>query len=659
MTAEIGQYSLILAFLIALVQTAACLLGAALRDRALMALGRTASLLQLAFVAGAFGALAVCYLNNDFSVALVAEHSNSTQPLIYRLAATWGSHEGSMVLWVLILSVYSAALAIFGTRLRESLQARVLGVQALIASAFLGFSLFTSNPFMRADPAPVDGSELNPLLQDPGLVFHPPILYLGYVGFSMAFAFGIAALIEGRVDAGWARWIRPWVLASWICLTIGIMGGSVWAYYTLGWGGWWFWDPVENASLMPWLMGTALLHSTLALERRGALVSWTILLAILTFSMSLIGTFLVRSGVLTSVHAFAVDPQRGVYILGIIGGVTGTALGLFALRFPAMKSGAMFKLLSREAGITINNVFLLGLTAIVFLGTFWPIFVELTSKDRISVGPPYYHALFVPIAAILLLLVSFGPMLNWKRSDGWDVLWRLRWPISIACATFVFAAIVFGIANVVAACGFALGVFLILGALAVLASRWRVGRERKTDFVRIVLATPLPVWGMVLAHAGLGVLTIGITAMSTFQTNKVLQMTPGQAIDLAGYRVTLDSIASVQGPNYQADRAFFSVESTFGSRELVSERRLYPASQTPMTKAGIGVSLFGNTYISVGDRGNDGSITVRMWDHPFVDWIWAGGVLMALGGMISLADRRVRVGAAKRAEVPAAAAATP
>ena len=657
MAAEVGQYSLILAFLIALVQTAACLIGAARRDRALMALGRTASLLQLAFVGAAFGSLAISYLNNDFSVALVAEHSNSTQPFIYRLGATWGSHEGSMLLWVLILSVYSAALALFGTRLRESLQARVLGVQAFIASAFLGFSLFTSNPFTRIDPPPLEGSELNPLLQDPGLVFHPPILYLGYVGFSMAFAFGIAALIEGRVDAGWARWIRPWVLASWICLTIGIAGGSVWAYYTLGWGGWWFWDPVENASLMPWLMGTALLHSTLALERRGALVSWTILLAILTFSMSLIGTFLVRSGVLTSVHAFAVDPQRGIYILAIIAAFTGTALGLFALRFPAMKSGAMFKLLSREAGITINNVFLLALTSVVFLGTFYPIFIELTSPDRISIGPPYYQIRFVPVAVILLLLVSFGPMLNWKRSDARDVLWRLRWPIALACAVLVLGAIVFGAANVAAAGGIALGVFLILGALAVLAQRWRIGRDRKADFARLVFTTPLPVWGLVLAHAGLGVTTIGITAMSAFQTNKVLQMTPGQAVDLAGDRITLDSIASVQGPKYQADRAFFSVESTFGTRELVSERRFFPASQTPMTKAGIGVGLFGNTYISVADRANDGSITVRMWDHPFVDWIWAGAGLMALGGMISLSDRRVRVGAAKRAEVPAGAVA--
>jgi len=655
MTAEIGQYSLILAFLIALVETVACLVGAARRDVALMALGRTAALLQLVFVGGAFAALAVCYLNNDFSVALVQQHSNTTQPLVYRFAATWGSHEGSMLLWVLILSLYSAALALFGGRLRETLQSRVLGVQSFVASAFLGFSLFTSNPFLRLNPAPPEGSELNPLLQDPGLVFHPPVLYLGYVGFSMAFAFAIAALIEGRVDAGWARWIRPWVLASWIFLTIGVAAGSVWAYYTLGWGGWWFWDPVENASLMPWLMGTALLHSSLVLERRGALVSWTILLAILTFSMSLIGTFLVRSGVLTSVHAFAVDPQRGIYILAIIGVLTGSALALYAWRIPAMKSGAMFQALSREGAITLNNVFLLAATATVFLGTFYPIFVDLASGQRISVGPPYYNLVFLKIAVPLLLLVSFGPMLNWKRSSASEVLRRLRWPIVVSASLLVFCTIIFGIGKVAAAGGVALGVFLILGAFAVLAARWRLGPARRSDIGRLIWSTPLPVWGLVLAHAGLGATTIGITGVTAFQTNKVLEMTPGVTVDLAGERVTLDSIATVQGPNYQADRAFFNVESFWGSRELVSERRLYPASGTQMTKAGIGTGILGNTYISVGDRGANGTIVVRMWDHPFVDWIWAGAALMALGGMISLADRRVRVGAAQRAGIPAEA----
>jgi cytochrome c-type biogenesis protein CcmF len=642
-TAEIGQFSLILAFLLALVQTVACFIGAARSDPALMALGRTAALVQLLFVLLAFGSLATGYVTNDFSIALVAEHSNSTQPLVYRFGATWGSHEGSMLLWVLILSLYSGALAVFGRTLRETLQSRVLGVQAVIASAFLGFSLFTSNPFARLDPAPADGNELNPLLQDPGLVFHPPVLYLGYVGFSMAFAFAIAALIEGRVDTGWARWIRPWALTSWIFLTIGVTAGSVWAYYTLGWGGWWFWDPVENASLMPWIIGTALVHSCLVLEKRGALVSWTILLAILTFSLSLIGTFLVRSGVLTSVHAFAVDPTRGIYILGIIGGATGSALALYAWRVPAMKSGAAFAPFSREGAIVLNNLLLVGLVSAVFLGTFYPIVVDLLEGQRISVGPPYYRIVFGPIAAVLLALVSFGPMLNWRRSSLKDVLARLRWPLIATAAAFVGAIAVVSFGQVLAAGGLALGVFLITGALAILAQRWRIGQERRTELSRLIAGTPLPIWGLVFAHLGLGVTTIGITGVSAFQDSKVLAMVPGQSVLLANYRVTLERLAEVAGPNYQADKASFRIESAFGQRELVSERRLFPASQTTTTLAGIGVGVLGNTYISVGDRTGTGAIVVRMWDHPLVDWIWAGAFFMALGGAISLADRRVRL----------------
>jgi cytochrome c-type biogenesis protein CcmF len=471
----------------------------------------------------------------------------------------------------------------------------------------------------------------------------------------MAFSFAIAALIEGRVDAGWARWIRPWVLGSWIFLTIGIAAGSWWAYYTLGWGGWWFWDPVENASFMPWLMGTALLHSSLVLERRGALVSWTILLAILTFSLSLVGTFLVRSGVITSVHAFAVDPLRGKYILAIIAGATVSAFSLFAWRVPSMRSGAMFQALSREGAITLNNLFLIVLTATVFVGTFYAVLVQ--GGEGISVGAPYYRITFIPLAIPLLLLVSFGPMLNWKRSDAGEVIWRLRWAIVAALFLLGVGTAILGLANIGAMAGIALGLFLIFGAFAVLAARWRIGKDSRTSFAQRVWSTPLPVWGLAFAHAGLGITTIGITAVTAFQTNLVVQMIPGQAVDLAGDRVTLDSIAAVQGPNYQADRAFFNVQSSFGTRELVSERRFYPVSQTPMTKAGIGIGLFGNTYISVGDRANDGSIVVRMWDHPFVDWIWAGAVFMAFGGMISLSDRRVRVGAARKAENLAGAAA--
>src|SRR5471030_833897 len=432
MTAEIGRFALVMALMLALAQAASLLLGAWRIDPVLMAIGRNAALLQAAFVTIAFLSLAAGYVGNDFSIALVAAHSNSAQPLIYRFGAAWGSHEGSMLLWVLILAVYGGAVALFGRSLRETLQARVLAVQGMIGAAFLGFLLFTSNPFTRLNPAPLDGAELNPVLQDPGLVFHPPVLYLGYVGFSIAFSFAIAALIEGRVDAGWARWVRPWVLASWTFLTVGIAAGSLWAYYSLGWGGWWFWDPVENASFMPWLLGTALLHSSLVLERRGALISWTILLAILTFSLSLVGTFLVRSGVLTSVHAFALDASRGVYILGIIAAATGSALTLFAVRARAMRTGAMFAPLSREGGIAVNNLFLMAATATVFLGTFYPVFVEIAGGKSILVGRPYYELTFVPVALPLLLLVSLGPRLNWKRNQAREVLMRLRGPIGLA-----------------------------------------------------------------------------------------------------------------------------------------------------------------------------------------------------------------------------------
>ena len=605
------------------------------------------------FVGLAFASLAAGFVGKDFSIALVAQHSNAAQPAIYRFAATWGSHEGSMLLWVLILALQGGAVALFGGRLRETLQARVLGVQGIIGVAFLGFSLFTSNPFLRLFPAPSDGTELNPLLQDPGLVFHPPMLYLGYVGFSSAFSFAMAGLIEGQVDAGWARWIRPFVLASWICLTAGITMGSIWAYYTsLGCrAGWWFWDPVENASLMPWLMGTALLHSSIALERRGALISWTILLAILTFSLSLIGTFLVRSGVLTSVHAFAVDPRRGIYILGIIALATGTALGLFAWRAPAMRTGALFQPLSREGGLAVNNLFLMAACATVFLGTFYPVFVEIAGGHSISVGRPYYELTFVPVVVPLLILVSFGPMLNWKRNDSREVLKRLRWPLILSGLALLLGVLAFGITQILAAAGLALGLLLIAGAIAIPARYWKISSSlnngtMRGDLGRFLRATPLAVWGMTAAHMGLGVTAIGVTAVTAWQSNKILDMKVGQSVELAGAQYTLNSIGEVVGPNYQAEQARFTVTSHAGSRTLVSERRLFPASQTTTTQAGIGTGFLGNVYVSIGEQGA-GGLVVRIWDHPLVDWIWGGGFLMVLGGALSLSDRRFRVGAAR------------
>ena len=652
MSAEIGQLALILAFMLGLVQGVAPLVGAHRGDSVLMSLGRASALLQMAFVVLAFGALATAYVTMDFSVELVAKHSHSTQPLPYRFAATWGSHEGSMLLWVLILALHGGALAFFGRSLRETLQARVLAVQGLLSAAFIGFSLFTSNPFSRLSPIPLDGTELNPLLQDPGLVMHPPLLYLGYVGFSVAFAFAVAALIEGRVDAAWARWVRPWVLSAWISLTIGIALGSWWAYYELGWGGWWFWDPVENASLMPWLMGTALLHSAMVLEKRGALISWTILLSVLTFSLSMIGTFLVRSGVLTSVHAFAVDPERGAYILVFILIATGAALALYAWRAPAMRTGALFSPLSREAGITLNNLFLLAATATVFLGTFYPVFIDVLNGDKISVGPPYYNMTFVPLFIPLLVLVAFGPILNWKRDTVQAALVRLRWPIIITVAAAGIGALAFGLAKLGAALGIALGVWLVAASFMLLVRRWGLGRKG-AETGRLIRTTPLAVWGVAIAHAGLGVSTIGITAITAWTASEVVTMVPGQTIEFAGRRITLDALGAATGPNAQAEQGRFRIEGQGRPFLMVSEKRFYPSSQSQTTEAGIHGEAMGNLYISVGESATPGAATVRLWWHPLVGWIWGGAMIMALGGALSLSDRRLRLAMPARKTAPA------
>jgi cytochrome c-type biogenesis protein CcmF len=655
MIPEIGQLALILALMLAVVQAGALLVGASRIDAGLMAMGRAAAGLQAVFIALAFACLAASYILGDYSVRLVAEHSNDAQPLIYRFGATWGSHEGSMVLWVLILAIYGCAVAMFGGGLRETLQARVVGVQGVVGAAFLGFLLFTSNPFLRLSPAPLDGAELNPILQDPGLVFHPPVLYLGYVGLSIAFSFAIAALLEGRVDSNWGRWVRPWVLAAWIFLTLGITFGSLWSYYTLGWGGWWAWDPVENASLMPWLLATALLHSCLVLEKRGALISWTLLLAILTFSMSLVGTFLVRSGVLTSVHAFALDARRGVYILWIIAVLTGAALGLYAWRAPVLRTGALFAPVSKEYAITLNNLFLAAATATVFLGTFYPVFADALHGDKISVGPPYFDLTFGPIFMLLFALVSLGPMINWKRDDIGPLFRRLRWPALAAAVVMAGVVLVLGVRHAAAALGFALGAWLIAGAAAVLARRWRPSEPGRGAVMRRVRLTPLAIWGLALAHAGLGVTAIGVSAMAGWQSSAVLSMVPGQSLTLAGKPIVLTGTRTLMGPNYEANQARFEVQTLAGPRTMISERRLYPASQTTTTEAAINVGLLGNLYISVGDRGADGGLVVRVWNHPLVDLIWGGALLMALGGAVSLTDRRLRVAVVRRAARPAGA----
>jgi cytochrome c-type biogenesis protein CcmF len=648
MTPEIGQLALILALMLSLTQAGALIIGAWRMDPSLMSLGRTAAGLQLAFIALAFVCLAACYIGGDYSVALVAEHSNRAQPLIYRFGATWGSHEGSMLLWVLILAVYGAAVAAFGGSLRESLQARVVGVQGAMGAAFIGFLIFTSNPFLRLTPVPPDGAELNPILQDPGLVFHPPVLYLGYVGLSVAFAFAVAALIEGRVDASWARWVRPWVLSAWIFLTLGITMGSVWSYYTLGWGGWWAWDPVENASFMPWLLATALLHSALVLEKRGALVSWTVLLAILAFSLSLVGTFLVRSGVLTSVHAFAVDARRGVYVLGIIAVMTGAALGLYAWRAPLFRTGALFSTVSKEFGIVINNLILATLTLAVFLGTFYPVVLDALHGDKISVGRPWFDLMAGGLFMLLFAVVSLGPMANWKRDAIGPLARRVGAPLAAAVAAVVLAVLVLGLRHGLAAMGLGLAAWLVFGAAAVLARRWRLGEGDSKGLRGRIRATPLAVYGLVLAHAGLGVTTLGITAMAGWQSDRVLAMRPGQSVEIAGKHVTMTAARTVYGPNYEAAEARFTVTTLGGAREMVSERRLFPASQTTTTAAAINVGALGNLYISVGDSDPAGGVVVRIWNHPFVNCIWGGAFLMALGGITSLADRRLRYAPVRR-----------
>jgi len=644
MIAEIGHLALILAFLLALVQAAVGLAGGARRDARLMAGARAAALLQLTFVGMAFTALAIAYLVPDFSVALVQAHSHSTQPWPYRLAATWGSHEGSLLLWVLILALYGAAAALFGRRLRPTLVSRMLGVQALIAAAFLGFALFTSNPFLRLDPAPLDGAELNPLLQDPGLVLHPPLLYLGYVGFSAAFSLAAAALIEGRADMAFARWLRPWIIAAWSALTLGIALGSWWAYYELGWGGWWFWDPVENASLMPWLAGTALLHSAIVLEKRGALISWTLLLSILTFSLSLLGTFLVRSGVLTSVHAFAVDPARGTAILGFTVLATGAALVLYGWRAPKMQTGAVFSPVSREAGLALNNLFLMAATATVFLGTFYPVFVEVLSqgRDRISVGPPYYAITFVPLVLPLLAIVAFGPMLNWKRDTLKSVVARLKWPLLISTAALIGAVFLIGPAHLLQVLGATLGVWLIVGSAWVLVRRWTAGGGSEVGWR--IRHTPPAVWALCLAHAGLGMTSLGIASVTALETETVAVLSPGQAVDFAGRRITLTRAEIVDGPNYRAERVTLHTTGPAVNREITSERRFYPVTGTWTTEAGIDLTPLGAYYVSLGERRGDG-VVIRAWNHPMVGWIWWGGLVMAFGGGLSLADRRLRLAA--------------
>jgi cytochrome c-type biogenesis protein CcmF len=658
MTPEIGYFALILALFISVAQSAMPFVAARRLDLGVAAFVDQAALGQFMFIVVAFVSLTYAFVTSDFSVEVVAANSHTAKPLLYKISGVWGNHEGSMLLWVLILSLFGAAVAIFGRNLPDRLRINVLGVHGMVGFGFLVFIVFTSNPFARLAQAPADGNGLNPILQDPGLAIHPPFLYLGYVGFSMAFSFAVAALIDGKVDACWARWVRPWVLAAWCFLTIGITLGSAWAYYTLGWGGWWFWDPVENASFMPWIAGTALLHSALVVERRNALVSWTILLAILTFSLSLVGTFLVRSGVLTSVHAFALDPARGVFILGLILVATGGALTLYAFRVPHLKYGALFAPISRETGLTVNNVLLSAAAATVFLGTFYPLIVDMIADDKISVGPPYYNRTFVPIMIPLLLVMVIGPMLKWKRDNIRATLGRLKYPALASLLTGILVLIATFGRNAVAAAFMAVAVWLVAGSFAALAYRTRLGGAPLATTLRLVRTMPRAFYGLVIAHAGMGITVAGITGMTSWATEKIETLRPGQSLELSGYNLRFRSVGNVQGPNYDAERGTFDV--TRNGRflgQLFSERRFYPVRQQQTTAAGIRTNLMSNLYVAIGEPDGNGAWAVRFYYHPFMPWVWIGTLTMAFGGFVSLSDRRLRVGVPQR--IPRHAVAAP
>lgn len=650
MIAESGHYALVLALGLALVQSIVPLIGARLRDAALMNVARSTALAQLLFVGASFVALVTLHVTSDFSVANVYENSHSMKPLLYKITGVWGNHEGSMLLWVSILALFGGLVAAFGNNLPLSLRAHVLAVQAWIASAFYLFILMTSNPFLRIASPPIEGRDLNPVLQDIGLAVHPPMLYLGYVGFSISFSFAIAALLEGRIDAAWARWVRPWTLVAWIFLTLGIAMGSYWAYYELGWGGWWFWDPVENASLMPWLAGTALLHSALVMEKRNALKVWTILLSILTFSLSLLGTFLVRSGVITSVHAFATDPTRGVFILLILCLFIGGSLSLFAGRATSLKQGGLFAPISREGALVLNNLLLTVACAVVLFGTLYPLAMEVLADFKMSVGAPFYNLTFVPLFALLLLAVPFGPMLAWKRGDLLGVTQRL---LAAGVAGLVAVAIAWGWASggsTLAPLAIGLGIFVIAGAVTDIIER--------TGLVRLPFATalhrtrglPRSAWGSAFAHAGLGVALIGIVCETTWNSEYIATMKQNDVAHVAGYDLKLDGLFSRQGPNYREMIAEFNVSRNSEAISVMTpSKRSFTTRGSSTTEAALLTRGASQLYVSLGDATAEGAIAVRIYHKPLVLLIWWGPVLMAFGGVLSLSDRRLRVGAPKPA----------
>ncbi|MQQ07021.1 heme lyase CcmF/NrfE family subunit [Epibacterium sp. SM1979] len=644
MITELGHFALILAFLIAIAQSVIPLVGAHKRWPGWMSFAEPAAQAQFFFVAFSFGALMWGFITSDFSLNLVTLNSHSAKPMLYKIAGTWGNHEGSMLLWVLIVALFGAVAALFGEALPPTLRARVLAVQASIGVAFYSFILFTSNPFLRLAVPPMDGQDLNPLLQDPGLAFHPPFLYLGYVGLSMAFSFAVGALIEGRVDAAWGRWVRPWTLAAWVFLTIGIGLGSWWAYYELGWGGFWFWDPVENASFMPWLLSAALLHSAIVVEKREALKSWTILLAILAFGFSLIGTFIVRSGLLTSVHAFANDPERGIFILIIIAAFTGGALTLFAARAQSMEAKGVFGLVSRETGLVVNNILLAVSCFVVFFGTLWPVVAEMAFDRKLSVGPPFFNMAFTPFMVALGIALPVGAMLPWKRGKLVRTFWQLRYVFGLALALMILAFVLQTGRSALGPVGLFLGSWMVFGAFADL---WM--RSGKSGRLQRLLRLPRADWGKAVAHSGLGITMFAIAGLTAWEAEDIRVAYMDEPFEVGAYTLVLRDVGRERGPNYFSTKATVDVSRNGQAvATLHPEKRDYPVARMPTTEAAIEYQFLRDIYVVIGDPQNDGGWTMRTYIKPLANWIWGGCLLMAFGGLLSLSDRRFRVAAGAR-----------
>jgi len=654
MIAEAGAFALILALALSIAQVLLSIVGRIRRSATFAGAGEGAALGAFLAVAVAFAALMHAFVVSDFSVANVAANSHSEKPLLYRVAGTWGSHEGSMLLWCLALTGFGAAVAGLGRDLPRGLRAMTVATQGVLGTVFLAYTVFASNPLIRLASPPVEGRSLNPLLQDPALAVHPPFLYAGYVGMSVVFSLAVAALVEGRIDAAWSRWVRPWALAAWSLLTVGITLGSFWAYYELGWGGWWFWDPVENASFMPWLIATALLHSAVVTEKRGALSGWTVFLALAAFTFSMLGAFLVRSGVLTSVHAFAVDPTRGVLLLIILAVTAGLGFSLFAWRAPTLSQGGMFAPVSRESALVLNNILLAAATATVLLGTLYPLIREAMSGESISVGPPYFNLTFTPLMVALLVLLPAGPLLAWKRGDATGVVQRLWIALLVAAATGLLALALVSPNKAFGVLGIALGGWLVAGALAEIAERTRAFRAPAAETWRRLTGLPRGAWGMTFAHLGLGVFVLGAVFETTWKVEAAEALPVGGGLDVGAYHVTLDSVTPVAGPNYDADRGTITVTRKGEPIcQVQPERRLYTTGGQTTSEVGICYRGPSHLYLVLGERRDGGTYLVRAYWNPWASLIFLGPVVMGLGGLISLSDRRLRLGVGRRKETAA------